>query len=1215
MADFQEEARRRLERLGCLARPTRADLAEFLGRVTQTEWRQYLEPSLAFVERTIAGVDHPAFRQLCGKLERLEAVPEMLAALGVAERMEEPGPPKKADALVWLQAAYRLQGDPIACLFCLANHFALTPWGVNDRLKAAGVSRCLLAEALRQLGRPGHAAALLEEWLGLEAAWGQPDRIATRLQERLRCLEPAEAAALLATMALSLNAVTREGHVVALLETWLGLGAAVWQDGDARARHLHERLRGVAAEMVAVLLDTMADSLRVSGRPAHAVALLESWLGLGADSWEDADALAARLRERLRGVHGDRATGLLATLADSLGIVGRTPQSVALLQGWLGLGPADGTAADLGQRLRGLSPDRASTLLRTLARSLGVERRGPAALALLEGWLGLNSAAWQDPGALATRLRERLDALPPADASALVTTLADVLRWENRPGHAVALVEAWLGIGPAAWQDAGALARHLRERTQGLGADHAALLLDALADALKTVGRQEHAGWLVAFQCEDFRWLEAGHPRALLPENAVGWLVAWFHFFAGQDFDRTLDVCRRIVPFLRRSIHRGSVPPEDRRRFIEKITTLRHAIVWAVNAAVTHENHPALRVSRQVGKKLLCWEESLRREMLCWDAELGHRIVLERYLFGEPAAAAGEGAGAFTLPPGQLAFPAEYRPPDFHGPAPACAGLGCFDQRTPPDASPARPPGPSRLGPGDLPPELHALDAQLREGVTPDRLARNLTRPEVLLWAGFGLNGQLSWTAYARDGEDVRPLAAGIGRLGDQTRSLLRWATDWHDFQLDLGWAWAACLSLPAEIQARVSQSLARIGQQLKKAGPIPTRVWQEFALLCDDLERLPNLQGRVAPLRKKSDHLLRDQDAELAGRQWALVAALCDARTARQVEECLDRQTANFIDGVNFAWDLAALQFFLTPETDLIIQASDALVAAPVAHLAVEGRPLFQQVRSVRSATSLLVLDLQRRQEEIDHRRQEAATKRPAASPTWWSRLRARWRAPTAAGPRAGMLTASWFKKDDEVPRAASWQLHHDQKRLAEGAGLDWYSLAEEPATTPNTLGRALPAGGPFRVATLCAHGGPNGSASLRADPDPDAPEVPGHLRETLWKGPPCDLGWIEFLVQVSCTVGRLTQDGLRDADGFCIDLALSRARSVLAARWPVHCRQACAFANLVVRHYLNLRQTEEPTPEACLRARAVNLARRDFFPAATGLNTVAAFELYGLS
>jgi hypothetical protein len=112
----------------------------------------------------------------------------------------------------------------------------------------------------------------------------------------------------------------------------------------------------------------------------------------------------------------------------------------------------------------------------------------------------------------------------------------------------------------------------------------------------------------------------------------------------------------------------------------------------------------------------------------------------------------------------------------------------------------------------------------------------------------------------------------------------------------------------------------------------------------------------------------------------------------------------------------------------------------------------------------------------------------------------------------------------------------------------------------------------------------------------------------------PPGDLSGVELLVL--CPVGRLGPTGQRDAYGLCLGLALSRARSVLAARWSVPWGRAPAFADAVLRHYLDLRRREGgPTPENCLRARALNRGRAEALrDQAAGLHAAAAFELYGL-
>jgi hypothetical protein len=86
-------------------------------------------------------------------------------------------------------------------------------------------------------------------------------------------------------------------------------------------------------------------------------------------------------------------------------------------------------------------------------------------------------------------------------------------------------------------------------------------------------------------------------------------------------------------------------------------------------------------------------------------------------------------------------------------------------------------------------------------------------------------------------------------------------------------------------------------------------------------------------------------------------------------------------------------------------------------------------------------------------------------------------------------------------------------------------------------------------------------------------------------------------------------------------VQLALQRARSVLACRWPVQCQLAADVANEVLAQYLRIRkehvvQSGEALTAARLRARALNLARAELLKDGRDdyLNTIAAFELYGL-
>jgi len=152
-----------------------------------------------------------------------------------------------------------------------------------------------------------------------------------------------------------------------------------------------------------------------------------------------------------------------------------------------------------------------------------------------------------------------------------------------------------------------------------------------------------------------------------------------------------------------------------------------------------------------------------------------------------------------------------------------------------------------------------------------------------------------------------------------------------------------------------------------------------------------------------------------------------------------------------------------------------------------------------------------------------------------------------------------------------------------------------------------ALERYGSFTTAAICGHGDFERAGIALAD---DA----GH--PVLWQGDGCDLKSVEWLLLVSCSIGRTKGDGDLDVEGFCVQLAAHHARSVLACRWPVLAVEAAAFANEATHRYLALREQTGGGP-AGLRALTLARVRRDLAVdpgSPIGLNTAAAFELYGL-
>ena len=173
---------------------------------------------------------------------------------------------------------------------------------------------------------------------------------------------------------------------------------------------------------------------------------------------------------------------------------------------------------------------------------------------------------------------------------------------------------------------------------------------------------------------------------------------------------------------------------------------------------------------------------------------------------------------------------------------------------------------------------------------------------------------------------------------------------------------------------------------------------------------------------------------------------------------------------------------------------------------------------------------------------------------------------------------------------------------RLAERFGLESLAGADRTTGTVGAIRAALEEKRSFAVASICGHGDFERAGIVLGGAADE---------EVLWEGQGCDLSGVDWLLLVSCSIGRASRTGDLDVEGFCVQLAVHRARSILACRWPVLAVEAAAFANEAVRQYLEL----EGQPER--RARALAAARHAVCEGErplVGLNTAAAFELYGL-
>jgi hypothetical protein len=457
-----------------------------------------------------------------------------------------------------------------------------------------------------------------------------------------------------------------------------------------------------------------------------------------------------------------------------------------------------------------------------------------------------------------------------------------------------------------------------------------------------------------------------------------------------------------------------------------------------------------------------------------------------------------------------------------------------------------------------------------QRGLDEAGVAGSLGPNGLLLRVSFDPEGRLVWGALRSDGPRLDLAGFGAGAPGDLQR--LRWAAARHDFSMGLlHWMTEMWVLLP--LRSVVQEALRATLQSLAESAEPGARVAEMTEALSG---RLPEtISSSILRLLK----ILTWPLAE-AGSDPVAVEELCSAeRFVARIDQqprgrdALDVVTADYLRRVTEIWDLSSLDASLTPDTDLVVQGDDALHAVSVAWLPRGGEPLYRRVRTVRAS---LAPQLDALLEEIDHE-------------------------DSAEQDERRLLSISYFHPEDQARKGAQW-LHHGHMRLAERFGGVSVAGADEKTGTVGSIRAALEQHRSFATASICGHGDFERAGILLGGEGGE---------EVLWQGQGCDLARVDWLLLVSCSIGRASRTGDLDVEGFCVQLAVHRARSVLACRWPVLAVEAAAFANEAVRQYLEL----EGPPER--RTRALAAARRSVCEGQrplVGLNTAAAFELYGL-
>ncbi|MET7780739.1 hypothetical protein ABZT28_34230 [Streptomyces sp. NPDC005388] len=1071
------------------------------------------------------------------------------------------------------------------------------------------------AQKLIVANQPERAIRLVESKAGLVAGdYRSRARLRAKLDRYLAGVPDSVSMQYALLLASALGAGRYQAQALRVLEAYFGADASAG-DLAARVREWLERQSDVHRVATLVILVPFLGTVQ---RQSDGAALLAADLGLG--SSPETTEVRDKVARRLAGFPRRFALGYVQVVALSMDGLGAPPGSeVALLEDQFDLQDDDYASPErldvkLTPWVKSV-PGGASYLTFAVLAQGKADTEPGKALALLEWCVGVARDAYRDHGRLTNAWRDFCSRNHSEVGPSFWRAWSGILVAAGHYDEALALVAADNDVAPEVLASPESFWPALERRLQQAQTDTRAAYIFSLVSDLADIGERDSAhhitDWYLRGYANLWRLPADGDPGV---RHIIPLLGRWLAELPYSDPEFAWKACEQAVLYLRRSLLLGDSRLPDRREFITYVDTLRRQI---------------LQVADRWSDSVAPDRERVLQAQL-WDAELGQRILFEEFLLTRV-----ESLAPAKVPKDRWPLPQHEEPRywDSHLPDPDL----CRDEDVirllggPPvvlDDDTAEVREGNSGAPAEEPPVERAQwlrDAEhlVRQGVTRELLADTLGDTGLLVRVGFRADNALVWAALRRgDGQELEVAAADAGRPGDLWR--LRWAAFRHDVGLLLASGGqrqadgtpgtplaadptgavmdpaAALIDVLLPVLSSLTAALDRARdtdrtpeQWLAETGPEVTALDSSHSGTASR-ERLGT---RLAGLLRAS--LDPEWWPDLISRQLVKVldvisyhqAAVRDRAArpgGRNALHEIDDVTRAHLAEVARIWPLDRLQEHLdTPPDrphDLVFQLEDTLQSVPVAHLPLpDGTPLYARVRSVRVSLSVLMTLMQQRAE-----RQFATDTRR-------------------------LLVVSHFDpvKDPDNAEYAKW-LHHGQRQLAHAfaEGTVCLNAAEQPPGVAGALRAALDEHGSFQTVTVCGHG--------------SAAEAGVRLGDGMWAGTGCDWGPVNLLLLPSCSVGRLEQTLDYDVEGLCVRLALHRARSVLACRWPVITPQAIAFANEVVACYLDLRrQADEGAPDAAnRRARAVNAARHRFLRGGdtrlpgeiVQLNTVAAYELYGL-
>ncbi|HEX3152683.1 MAG TPA: hypothetical protein VHR66_31715 [Gemmataceae bacterium] len=1081
----------------------------------------------------------------------------------------------------------------------------LHPRGRPDLLDA-----CWLGQNLWMVGRREHARQFMLASGGLsESNVTDGERLNSVFGSLVARYGEAAVHRYVFGLTKALQLCGRSLHAIGVLSSWLGIDLNMPLQ-ESELSSLHRQLSRFRPANAIDDVGEILAHLSFSGRLPEAIRLAEIVSGI--TQYSDSNKMQTSF-EGLKAVNEAGAAGLVGKLGKLLLIAGRREDGTRLLLEFAGLEYADLAKGAFDERRRkldafrkGRTPNNGAIFVTKLADALiaNPSSNWYGAVWLLEAFAGIErqagdicTAAWWYE-TLAFR-----EFLAPDTIVHYFLMLAKALAGCSQ----YPIAARWLGtvVGVSESQDEAGLTESLRAFRETVQPNTYSFILNYLVAYSNAAEGMIHGGSdtpssfsarLLSAEPGNFDWLDSEYPFDISCWNVPNLISVWLNSFVASDQERVLDVCRRTVAYVRRQLANPHLLGSHRLELVRELFGVRFAVMragfyWA---------------GRLAGESAA----ALWREVLAWDAELGQRLLLERL----------QVRGKFRGPIDPKWLPrTDWEPlPMVSGPSEP-AGVLLREDRPGTHQSGDDWDAPAGRTTDDLQPHLALLRRPLESGVLDRDLAASMAEHDRFLRVRFDRSGRLNWALVAKGEENTLAVLA-TGTSGDAALPLIRAAAVRHELTVNQAWT-----------EHRHDPEVNRFECHLIRIGPLTadglSRRFQDFRRVLADgksqadvtdfwnslLDRLESAGGRVlaAYLGRGMPDFNAGMPVVLADAlaRWddltGFPAACSVMAAAERLTRALDTATEKFLKAVADVWDLRPLAPFLFAETDLYVQPDDALHAVPFAFLPVDGGRLFDRVRTVQVVLSPLLA-------------------------AWLKEVDIPIREPTRR-----LMALSYVEGRLDLAARGAAYLHRQHWELARDQAIASH-LSDQGSHAG--LAGALAAHGPFPLVTVCGHG-----TSPPLDFRPTFPFQPfasrtaavrladgdwtgGHLLDRTGRGgqTACDLSNVEFLVQVSCSVGRVADRGWTDADGFCVELAVSRCRSTFAALWPIHTVHAAKFVTDVAAEYIKLRDEEanlhrRSASEAALRGRAVAMARRNWQKAFTpgdgvGLNTAAAFQLYGL-